>query len=66
MKAVKLPTLLEGETLAAWLDLGEDERKEYKTARKLLVESLMPIGFTLLDKFHACIVGDYCRENRCH
>ena len=32
VKAVKLPTLLagEGEALAAWLDLGEDDRKEYK------------------------------------
>ena len=48
VKAVKLPTLLEGEALAAWLDLGEDDRKEYKTVRKLLVEALMPIGFTLL------------------
>ena len=50
---MKLPTLLEGEALAAWLDLGEDDRKEYKTVRKLLVEALMPIGFTLLDKFHS-------------
>ena len=52
VKAMKLLTLLEGEALAAWLDLGEDDRKEYKTVRKLLVEALMPIGFTLLDKFH--------------
>ena len=43
VKAVKLPTLLEGEALAAWLDLGEDDRKEYKTVRKLLVEALMPV-----------------------
>ena len=28
VKAVKLPTLLEGEALAAWLDLGEDDRKD--------------------------------------
>ena len=58
LKAVKLPTLLEGEALAAWLDLEEDDRKEYKTVRKLLVEALMPIGFTLLDKFHRLLPGE--------
>ena len=28
-RAVKLPTLLEGEALATWLDLSDDERKNY-------------------------------------
>lgn len=35
-KAVKLPTLLEGEALAVWLELSEGEQEEYKTAKKLL------------------------------
>ena len=50
--AVKLPTLLEGEALAVWLDLNEDERKTYDVAKKRLIETLMPMGFTLLDRFH--------------
>ena len=33
-KAVKLPTLLEGEAFAIWLDLSEDTQKEYKEASK--------------------------------
>ena len=28
-RAVKLPTYLEGEALATWLDLSGDERKDY-------------------------------------
>ena len=33
-KVVKLPTLLEGEALAAWLDLSLEDRKEYKTVKE--------------------------------
>ena len=32
-KAKRLPTLLEGEALAVWLELSEDERKSYKDAK---------------------------------
>ena len=32
-KVVKIPTLLEGEALATWLDLSLEDRKEYKTVR---------------------------------
>ena len=53
VKAVKMPTLLEGEALAAWLDLAEETKKDYETAKKQLIDGLMPIAFTLLDKFHA-------------
>ena len=53
MKAVKMPTLLEGEALAAWLNLAEETKKDYETAKKQLIDGLMPIAFTLLDKFHA-------------
>ena len=41
--AVILPTLLEGEALAVWLDLNEDERKTYDVAKKRLIETLMPM-----------------------
>ena len=53
VKAVKMPTLLEGEALAAWLDLAEETKKDYETAKKQLIDGLMPIAFTLLDKFYA-------------
>ena len=53
VKAIKMPTLLEGEALAAWLDLAEETKKDYETAKKQLIDGLMPIAFTLLDKFHA-------------
>ena len=32
--ALKLPTLLEGEALAVWMELTEDEQKDYKVAKK--------------------------------
>ena len=50
-KVVKLPTLLEGEALAVWLDLNADERKTYDVAKKRLIETLMPMGFTMLNRF---------------
>ena len=51
-KAVKLPTLLEGEAIAVWLELSEEEQAEYKTAKKLLCKRLMPMQFISLDDFH--------------
>ena len=50
-KAVKLPTLLEGEALAVWLDLNEDEKTTYDVVKKHPIETLMPMGFTVLDRF---------------
>ena len=53
VKARKMPTLLEGETLAVYLDLSEDEKKDYKVARQKLIDRLAPMKFTSLDEFHA-------------
>ena len=50
--AVKLPTLLEGEALAIWLELSEDEQKDYKEAKKKLVATMTPAEFVSLDEFH--------------
>ena len=52
--AVKLPTLLEGEALAVWLNLSEDEKTTYDVVKKRLIESLIPMGFTVLDRFQTC------------
>ena len=38
MQVVKLPTLLEGKALAIWLDLSENEQKDYKRAKKPIID----------------------------
>ena len=48
----KLHTLLEGEALAAWLELDAEERKEYEKVKEKIVGILMPTGFVTLDQFH--------------
>ena len=52
MKTVKLPTLLEGEALAVWLELSDDDKKDYKKAKEHLLKSMMPMEFISLDEFH--------------
>ena len=52
VKAAKLPTLLDGEALAVWLELDEDVQKDYKRAKQKIVDVLMPTEFVTLDKFH--------------
>ena len=38
-KAAKLPTLLEGEALAVWLELSEEDKEDYSKAKRLLKAS---------------------------
>ena len=33
-KAVKLPTLLEGEALAVWMELSEEDKEDYAKVKK--------------------------------
>ena len=42
-KALKLPTLLEGEALAVWLELSEDEQKDYAAMKRKIIEAIMPM-----------------------
>lgn len=51
-KDIKLPTLIEGEALAIWLELCEDEPQDYKTTKKLLCKRIMSIEFISLEDFH--------------
>ena len=53
-KAKKLPTLLEGEALAIWLELMESKQKDYAASKKIITEKLLLIGFIPLDEFHKC------------
>ena len=49
-KALTLPTLLEGEALAVWLELNEAEQGDYN---EKLVAKLRPPGFVSLEEFNA-------------
>ena len=51
-KSEKLPTLLEGEALAIWMELSEDEQKDFDDAKKKIVERIVPEVFVPLDEFH--------------
>lgn len=50
--ALRLPTLLEGEALAIWLELSEEQQGDYKTAKEKLKCKMMPMGFASLEEFH--------------
>ena len=49
---LKLPTLLEGEALAIWLELSEEQQGDYATAKKVICDAIMPMEFVSLDGFH--------------
>ena len=49
-KARKLPTLLEGEALAIWLELSEEQQADYKVAKKQLIEKMVPTEFVSLEE----------------
>ena len=52
VRAVMLPTLLEGEALATWLDLNGDERKKYGVVKEKFTETMVSTTFTTLELFH--------------
>ena len=49
---MKLPTLLEGEALAARLELSTEAKKAYTKAKKELLAALTSTSFTTLERFH--------------
>ena len=49
--ALKLPTLLEGGTLAVWLELSEEQQQSYAKAKKELSIALKCLWISL-DNFH--------------
>ena len=52
-KARKLPTLLEGEALAIWLELSEEQKADYKGAKEQLIKKMAPTEFVYLEEFHS-------------
>ena len=53
LKAKKLPTLLEGEPLAIWLELSEEQQANYETAKAKIIKAMVPVRFVSLDDFCA-------------
>ena len=51
-QAKKLPTLLEGEALAVWVELTAEEQDDIAQVRAALEKALMPMNFVSLDDFH--------------
>ena len=52
VKAVKLPTLLEGKALAVWLDFTKEEQGDYSVTVDKLKRKLAPTVFSSLEAFH--------------
>ena len=51
-KATRLPTLLEGEALAIWLELSGEQQEDYGVAKGEIEKAMRPMGFISLDDFH--------------
>ena len=51
IKALKLPTLLEGEALATWMELSTEEQGDYNAAKKKMTERMVPASFVSMDGF---------------
>ena len=51
VKALKLPTLLEGEALAVWLELSQEEQKDIVRAKEKMIQKMAPTEFVSLEKF---------------
>ena len=50
--ALKLPTLLEDEALAVWLELTEDKQKDYTVTKQKVIDAIKPMSFISLDDFY--------------
>ena len=53
IKAWKLPTLLEGEALASWLELSDEQQADYKVAKEQVITKMTPNEFVSLEEFHS-------------
>ena len=53
IKACELPTLLEEEALASWLELTEEGQADFKLMKEKLITKMVPLPFIALEEFHA-------------
>ena len=44
--------LLEGEALAIWLGLSEEEQDDFSIAKEKLINAMNPTAFVSLEEFH--------------
>ena len=51
-KVKKLPTLLEGEALAVWLELTNAQQEDYAESKRAMEKAIMPMNIVSLDDFH--------------
>ena len=51
MKALKLPTLLEREALAIWMELSEEEQQDIARVKEKMIKKMAPTEFVSLEKF---------------
>ena len=51
VKALKLPTLLEGEALAVWMELYEAVKEDYTSAKTQMISRMAPVRFVSLEDF---------------
>jgi len=51
-QAKNLPILVEGEALAVWLELTDDQQKYYVATKKAMEGAMMPMNFVSLDEFY--------------
>ena len=51
-KALKPLTLLEGEALPIWVELTDNEQKDYAVTKKKIIDAIMPMPFISLADFH--------------
>ena len=51
IKALKLPTLLEGETLGVWMELPEEEQQDITRVKEKMIKKIAPTEFVSLEKF---------------
>ena len=55
-QVMKLPMLLEVETLAIWLELATDEQEDIKKVKEGYVQRMTPAAFVSLDVFHCHVL----------
>lgn len=51
-----LPTLLKGESLATWVELNDNEKKDFDVAKAKLIKILTPLKFVSLEEFQKCAI----------
>ena len=51
LQVLKLPTLLEGEALAVWMELSEEEQENYQRVKAQMITRMAPARFVSLEDF---------------